>query len=428
MLLALALLAACGQDAGTTPTAAAKPAPAPAVAVTTAVVEARDVDRTVETTGSLLAWEEAALSTPVTGTVNRLLVDLGDKVEPGQVLAELDRREFELDVRRAQAAVRAAKDGLVRAQAQTVATEANLAQVRQSRQTSEANVNRWKAALEEARLNLERTRKLVEGGFVATRDLDSARTEYESMLAQYQVAGVEMGQYPNRVRVAEAQHQSDRAAVQVAEAEVNRHDAELGLAQKRLGDATLRAPIRGVVARRHVNPGEYVKDNAALFTIVHTDVLKFSGVVPEHAALDVRPGQTVRLVVEPVPGRTFTGRVTRVSPAVDVANRTVLLQAEVRNPDGLLKPGLFARGSVATGQDRGVAFVPEAAVSSVAGIAKVFVVAAGRVQERAVRVGRRQDGVVEIVDGVRSGERVATSSLGQLYDGATVALRERAGG
>jgi membrane fusion protein (multidrug efflux system) len=297
--------------------------------------------------------------------------------------------------------------------------------VRDSRKSWEANLKRWKVAREEAQLNLERSRKLVAGELVAQRDLDAARTQYESMSAQYEVAQVEMGQYPQRVGVAEAELRSDLSAVQVAEAEIARRQAELGLAEKRLGDATLRAPIGGAVARRHVNSGEYVKENVAVFSIVRSDPLKYSGVVSEHAALEIRAGQAVRLEVDPVPERTFTGRVTRVSPAVDVANRTVLLEAEVPNPDGLLKPGLFARGALATRRDAAVPFVPEAAVSTFAGITKVFVLADGKAQERSVKLGRKQDGMVEILRGVRAGEQVATSALARLYDGAAVTVRAR---
>jgi membrane fusion protein (multidrug efflux system) len=187
----------------------------------------------------------------------------------------------------------------------------------------------------------------------------------------------------------------------------------------------LRTPIAGAVARRHVNPGEYVRENVAIFSIVRSEPLKYSGVVSEHAALAIRPGQAVSLEVDPVPGRVFTGRVTRVSPAVDVANRTVLLEAEVPNADGLLKPGLFARGALAIRRDTAVPFVPEAAVSTFAGITKVFVLADGKAQETSVKLGLRQDGMVEIVEGVRPGQQVATSSLAQLHDGAAVIVQTR---
>ena len=424
-LVMLTILAAgCGGEE--TSVLAAKAAVAPeGLTVTAAPVQARDVERVVETTGSLLAWQEATVNTSVPGTIARLAVDLGDRVRAGQVVAEIETREFTLGVQQAQAALRAARDALTRAHAQVDAGRASLQQVRDGRKSWEANLKRWKVALEEAHLNLERSRTLVEGEFVAKRELDAARTQYESVAAQYETAQVDMGQQPERVQVAEAELRSDLSAVQVAEAEIARREAELGLAEKRLGDATLRTPIGGAVARRHVNPGEYVRENVAVFSIVRGDPLKYSGVVSEHAALEISAGQALRLEVDPVPGRAFTGRVTRVSPAVDVANRTVLLEAEVPNPDGLLKPGLFARGVLATRRDTAVPFVPEAAVSTFAGIRKVFVLADGTAQERSVRLGRKQDGMVEIVGGVRPGEQVATSSLGRLYDGARVTVAAR---
>lgn len=419
--------AACGRDQAAVPAAKAAAAP-PVLAVTAASVAALDVERTVETTGSLLAWEELTVNTAVPGTIVRLLVDLGDRVRAGQVVGELDRRELTLAVQQAEAALRAARDGLVRAQAQVDVARANLQQVRESRKSWEANVKRWKVALEEAQINLERSRKLAEAQLIAQRDVDAARTQYEAVAAQYETAQVEMGHYPARVRVAEAELRSDLSAVQVAEAEVARRQAELGMAEKRLADATLRTPIAGAVARRHVNPSESVKDNAAVFTIVRSDPLKYSGVVSEHAALEIRPGQSVKLEVHPVPGRAFVGRVTRVSPAVDVTNRTVLLEAEVPNPQGMLKPGLFARGVLATGRDIGMVFVPESAVSTFAGITKVFVLADGKAHERLVKLGRKRDGMVEIVQGVRRGEQVATSSVAQLHDRAAVTIQARPAG
>jgi RND family efflux transporter MFP subunit len=421
-LLVLVVLAAVGCGEGASVPAAKATGTPESLTVTAAPVETRDVERVVETTGSLLAWEEMTVNTRAAGTIARLHVDLGDRVGPGQVVAELDTREFTLGVQQARAALRAARDTLVRAQAQVDSARASLQQVREGRKSWEANVKRWEVALDEARLNRERTRLLAERDLIAQRELDAARTQYESVAAQYEAAQVDMEQYPERVRVAEAALRSERSAVQVAEAEVARREAELGLAEKRLEDATLRTPIGGAVARRHLNPGEHVRENVAVFTIVRGDPLKYSGVVSEHAALRIRAGQAVRLEVDPVPGRVFSGRVTRVSPAVDVATRTVLLEAEVPNPDNLLKPGLFARGVLATGNDTAVPFVPEAAVSTFAGVRKVFVVADGKAQERIVTIGRTRDGAVEIREGVRPGERVATSALARLYDGAPVTI------
>src|SRR5581483_11633686 len=113
-----------------------------------------------------------------------------------------------------------------------------------SRSSMEANLNRTRAALEETRANLDRMRKLAAEALVAPRDLDVARTQYET-------AEVELTQFPDRVRVAEANLESDRSAVRVAESDLRRREADLALARKRLADVTLRAPITGAIARRH---------------------------------------------------------------------------------------------------------------------------------------------------------------------------------
>jgi membrane fusion protein (multidrug efflux system) len=253
-------------------------------------------------------------------------------------------------------------------------------------------------------------------------EVDVARTQYETAAAQHETSQVELSQFPDRVRVGEANLESARSAIRVAEADLRRREADLALVRKKLTDVTVRAPLAGSIARRHLNPGQYVPENTPVFTIVRTDVLKFTGTVPEHASLDVRAGQSVRIRVDPVPGRDFPGRVTRVSPAVDVASRTVTIEAEVPNPEGQLKPGLFARAAVVLRQDQQVAFVPESAVAYFAGITKVFVVTAGTVRERAVSLGARKDGLIEVVKGVEAGEQVATSGLAQLHDGAPVTV------
>ena len=417
LLATASALTGCGDRSGVVE---AKSKATPALAVTVAAVQVRAVQRTVDATGSLLAWQQVILNTPVRGTVARILVDLGDRVEAGQVIAQLDPRELALGVEQADAGVGAARDSLLRARAQTDAARAQLQQVSEARRSLEANINRAAAALEETRVNLERMRTLVQENLVAQREVDVARTQYEVTRAAHETAQVEMSQYPSRVRAAEAEVASNVSAVRVAEAELRRREADLALARKRLTDATVTAPIRGAIARRHLNPGQFVLEDAPVFTIVQTDPLKFTGTVPEHAALQVKPGQLVRLRAELAETREFTGRVTRVSPAVEVASRTVLIEAEVPNPDGRLKPGLFARGAAVIREDRDVTFVPEAAVSYFAGLTRVFVIADGTARQRSVTLGTRVDGLIEIVKGVQPGEQVATSRLAQLQDGAAV--------
>jgi len=234
-----------------------------------------------------------------------------------------------------------------------------------------------------------------------------------------------LAQHADQVRVAEAQLQADLGAVRATESQVRQREAALELGRKRLTDTTVPAPLTGLVARRHVAVGEFVKDNTALFTVVLSDPLKYTGTVPERFAPEIRVGQEVQVEVDAFPGRSFPGQVTRIAPVVDVQTRTLTVEARVPNLQGLLRPGFFARGVARTRREAGVPFVPAEAVAYVAGVTKVFVVADGRAQERQVRAGLRRSGWVEIVDGVRTGETVATSGLAQLYDGAAVSVEPR---
>jgi membrane fusion protein (multidrug efflux system) len=428
-LLTLALVAlalgACGQPSQATTErreVAAAPADRPAIRVTTATVEARAVQRSVDTVGSLLAWEEVVAKSQAIGTVVRLHVDLGDAVRAGQVLADLDRREADLGIDQAQADLLAARENLARARATAEASRANVERIRGSRRMLQAEVDRTRADAEWKRLELDRNRELAAKELIATRDVDLARAQSTMAQAQVEAAETALAQHAEQMQVAEAQLQADLGAVKAADAQVRQREAAVDLGRKRLGDTTAVAPITGVVARRHTSVGEFVKDNTPLFTLVATDPLKYTGTIPERVAPEVRVGQDVRLQVDAYGGRTFPGRVTRVAPVVDMQTRTLALEARVPNREALLRPGFFARGVVLTRQDARVAFVPADAVAYVVGISKVFVVVDGRAVERPVKTGARDGGHVEILEGVKPGEVVATSALGQLYDGAPVTV------
>jgi RND family efflux transporter MFP subunit len=425
--LALVVLAlcACGRsDAQPATPQRATPASIKPLPVTVARAEAREVQRAVETIGSLVAWDDVQVKTEQPGTIARLLVDLGDPVSRGKVLAEYDAREFELAVRQAAADLLSAEQSLARAKAAVQSSEAALRRAKDNLVTLEAEVARAQSEVDWAKSELRRSQELFGKQLIAARDVDNARNLYNVAAARLGAAVAARDQHPDQVRIAEAQLEFDRAALRVAEAEVARRDASLGIAQKRLGDTTIRAPFVGVVAKRHVNAGEYVKENTAVFSLVALDPLKYTGTVPERFAPDLKAGQRIEVSVEAYLGRTFTGQVTRVSPAVEVQTRSLALEGKVPNGDGRLRPGFFAKGVVLTKKDAGVAFVPAEAVVYFVGISKVFVVGDGKVEERLVKAGTRTGAWIEILEGVKPGETVAVSNLSQLWNGAPVTLLE----
>jgi RND family efflux transporter MFP subunit len=421
VVVAVLVAAACGKSDAQSPppkgAAAFKPLP-----ITVAKAESRPVQRAVETVGSLVAWVETVVKTEQPGTIARLHVDLGDSVTPGKILAEYDAREFQFAVDQAEADLLSTRQSSARAQATVASSEASLRRVKDGLSALQAEVARNQSQVEWAKSELDRTQELFRRELIAQRDVDSMRNGYNNALAQLQVAQNVTSLHPDQVRIAEAQLDSDRAALRVAQAEVARREAMLGTMRKRFDDTTIRAPFAGQIAKRHLNAGEYVKENTPVFTLVALDPLKYTGTVPERFAPELSTGQRFELSVEAYAGQTFAGQVTRISPAVEVQTRSLALEGRVGNADNRLRPGFFAKGLVLTRKDTAAAFVPAEAVVYFVGISKVFVVANGKVEERVVRAGSRQGALVEILDGVKPGETVAVSNLSQLFNGAPVTL------
>jgi multidrug efflux pump subunit AcrA (membrane-fusion protein) len=369
------------------------------IAVSVAKVEGHDVERSVQIVGTLMAQDEVTLGTEVPSTVAKILVDMGDRVQAGQVVIKLDEREARLEVERLAAGLQAARESLGRSQ--------------QVLESSRANVERAQAVLADARINLKRFEGLFGEGAISASQRDSAQMQYDVAVAS--------------LRSVEAQYESDRAAVKNAEASVVQATAALEIARKRLQDTDVVSPISGYVRKRLVNVGETFKEKTPLMSLVATHALKLQGDVPERFAPQVGVGRMMRVGVEAFPGQTFAGTITRVSPTVDVESRSFSVEASVPNPKGVLKPGFFAKASILTGMEKNSPFVPEEAVASFAGIVKVYAIVDGSAEERRVKTGVRQDGRVEILEGVRVGETVATSSLSQLATGTAVAIQTGSG-
>jgi RND family efflux transporter MFP subunit len=360
--LSLVVLFGCSRDKsqeGATQTAAEQ-----ALTVMTKPVQTRELRRTVEMVGTLSGWEEVTISNEMAGTIETIFVDLGDKIKKGQRLILLDQREAKLALAQAEANLQAAKKALSQAQAE------------------------WR----DADLNLNRIKQLYTEEVIAASQLDVAQARFDAIEAQ----------------------------VHAREADIDRFQALVDLAQKRLSDTEIVAPIAAEVRQRLVSIGEAVKEKTPLLYLVIPDPLKLQGTVPERFAPEIKLEQPVDVQVEAFPGRSFPGVVLRVSPAVDVQTRSLSLEAKVPNTQGLLKPGFFAKGLILTGVNPQAVFVPEEAVYSFVGITKTFVVHEGTAQERQVKTGVRLDGLVEITDGLNAGETVATSNLPQLYQGARV--------
>jgi multidrug efflux pump subunit AcrA (membrane-fusion protein) len=385
------LFAACSSASSKdTSSAAAAPAP-PAISVESGRIESRELQRMVEAIGTLDPNEEVTISNQVEGAVSKVLVDLGDFVKAGQVLATLDTRELELQVRQQEAA-------LQQEMARVGITDPNA----NLDESSTSQVKQAEATLSEARTRLDRIKKLTNEGVLPKQELDAQQAKFD---------------------VAEASVKSARESVRNIRATVAARKAALEFAQKKLSDARVTAPISGLVKERLVSEGTYLKANSPVVTLVQSSPLKLHLDVPETAIASVQNGRPVQFTVDSIPGKTFAGKIARLSPSVNQQSRTLKLEALVDNGNGALKPGLFARVTIFTGKSDKALVAPPAALFEVAGLEKLFVIEQGKVAERIVRTGSRGTDYVEVVEGVKEGDVVATSNLGSLQQGREVSTR-----
>lgn len=217
--------------------------------------------------------------------------------------------------------------------------------------------------------------------------------------------------------ISEQEYQQVKTALAVARA---RRD-ELKIHLERL---LIRSPFDGSVAERKTGLGDYVRGGTVMFRLVQDDPLKFRGEVPEREVPNVQVGQEIRVSVDPFPGEIFTGKIQRVGSASDAVARSLAFEAVVPNPDRRLRPGFFGHGELIVRRDERALAVPRAAITTFAGVTKLFVIENGQAHAHEVTLGvDLGDGWVEVTQGVGRGMQVATSGISRLAEGTAVTVR-----
>ena len=367
---------------------AAHPAP-----VQLYTVAEETTQRRIQAVGSLYALEESILSSEVEGTVSQVLADVGDTVKEAQPLIVVDPRELQFEVDRQRGAVRQ-----VRAQLGIGPNDPPPPDPKKL-----ASVQRAEADLFDAERKYGRAQEMFKDKLISQQQLDEAASRYQSTQATYNVALQEV----------------DRLKALLVSSEASEK-----LAEKKLADATIRAPFPGAIKTRNVHPGEYLRVQSPVMVLVRTDRLRARLAVPERWAGWVKDGAPTDLHVEAFPAETFHGRVSRINPAVSQDSRTFEAEALLVNLDGRLKPGFFVQASIPSEKEEKTIFLPERAVNYRYGVYKVFLLSGNRVSEHQIRpAGQTEDERgrrFEVAEGLKPGDRVAVAISGDLHDGAIV--------
>jgi multidrug efflux system membrane fusion protein len=318
-------------------------------------VSVQDVQYTLAAVGSVEAYEKVQVTARVAGVVERVRFAEGELVKAGQALAEIEPRRFEVAVRAARAA---------------------LARVAASKAEAQAGLARRQAAVAQS------------PGLIRGEELESWRTKLE-----------------------------------LAAAEELQAQASLDQASLNLRDAFVRAPTAGTIETRNVQTGQYAQPGTVLATLVRRDPLLLRFTVPESDASRLAAGRTVSFVVRGGEG-SYAAKVTHVSQLAETSSRMVTVTAEIDPAQrDRLQPGAFAEVTIAVGGSARAPVVPQAAVRPSEKGFVAFVVQDGVARERIVTLGLHTgDGRVEIKSGLREGEQLVVRGAEALRDGAKVKI------
>jgi RND family efflux transporter MFP subunit len=355
-LLAVASLAACNGASGSKPPGRLPPL------VSVARVEARDVPVEIRAPVDLRPAEQADVGSKTLGYLDAVLVDRGDRVKRGQILALV--RPSDLPD-------------------QLAAARSNFAQTKSA------------AAL--ARTNHERAKALAPQAVVSQQELQQA----ESQLAAAEAA--------------EQSAQSQISAIAV-----------------RLGETRISSPLTGVVTQRRLDPGALVgpPGGGSILTVARIDVLRVFITVNEREVAGVRVGRDAHVQLDAFPGRKFSGRVVRLSPALDPATRTLEAEVQLDNRAGELAPGMYGRGAIVVEVHPHTPVAPVGAIVLSNGKAFAFVVEAGEVVRRKpVTLGVDGGDWFEVTSGLAAGDELVVGGSETLADGMKIrAARSTDGG
>lgn len=375
---------------------------ADAVVVTASPVMPRTIERTVEAVGTLFGFEEVDISSKLDGRVVRIVSDLSSVVKPGDVLLELD------------------------------STDARLA-LEQSERSLNAELAKWGF---ETVPDATYDRNLLPMVVSARLRFDLARSRLERMLPLEQTRSIsadDLEQAKSETRIAESEWKNQLLLANSAAANARLKAADVQVAQQRLLDCKILVPTPTLtendlppmytVSERLVSEGTNVRPGTVVFRLVLGRTLKLRLSIPEAYASSVALRQQV-MISTSASSDPQLGMVTKISPAIDRATRTFVVEVEVPNADGKCKPGSFAKARILVGRSENAVTVPLGALYSAAGINKIFVVDGEQVREVRVSLGEQSSDWIEIASPALGPEsQVVTSGQRLLADGTHVVVR-----
>lgn len=362
------------------------------------------IEQLLELTGEVVAGESVVIAAAKEGPITYCPWREGDSVTAGEKLIEIDREVHRAEVQAGEAALAVARAKLADLKAGPRPEEI---------QKAEANVQRWKATLAEARRNHQRHERLMAKNATSQQSLDQAQERME-------VAEAELAVAHETLRMLRAGPTPTEVAVQSFA--VEEAAARLALAKAHLEECVIAAPFDGIVTKVHVRAGDLATPRSPLMEMYAPASLVVRFTVPEAYAAAVRPGLSLRVMVDALAGRTFSAEVSRVYPQLDPAMRTRTVEARLVQQAEIF-PHMFVRLALELHRAGDAVLIPaDAVLTGPEGEHFVFVVDEGTARRTDVEIGVEQNRTVQVTDGLEPGRRVVVAGQAALRDGQEVRL------
>jgi multidrug efflux pump subunit AcrA (membrane-fusion protein) len=368
----------------------------PVVTVDVAPVLTSQIQRTIRTDALLYPVRQAAIVPKITAPVKSVHVQRGDRVRAGQLLVELENQDLVTQARESEAA-----NELAEANYQTTAR----ATVPEEAQKAELEVQAAKDALDAQQAVYNSRQSLFKEGAIAQKDVNEAQVNLVQARNQYEIA---------RKRLEDLQGFARDQTLKAAAAQRNQARAHFEAAQAQLAYSKITSPIDGVVTDRPMYPGETAVSGAPVVTVMDLSRVIARAHISQSEAAELKVGDQANLIGPD--GAPVEGKVVSISPALDPSGTTIEVWVEAPNADGRLKAGTSVRAEMIAQTVPTALVIPQAALlTSGSGSTSVIVVDAdNKPHKTSITVGIRDNGKVQVTDGVKSGERVVTTGAFEL--------------
>lgn len=359
----------------------------------------------VEYPGKVKPLEEVVVSPKIPGRVSELKADVGSEVEKGQTLFTLETKDADALYKQSQANLDAANANLKRTGGSALSQ-----QVLQA----ESALKQAQVQYDDAKRLYDKTKALYEGDAASRQQLDDAESRYKS-------AGIQLGAAGDNLKL--LREKAGPQSVDVASAQVEQAQASVEQAAIQLENTVINSPISGVVSIRNVEAGELVSSSIPAFTVINTKILLLEISIPDKMLGKVSKGQTVPVRISALGNKNLDGIIDTVSPSTDARTQFYTVKVKLDNPDGTVKPGMFARVLLPAEKKENVLTVPNEAVVIENGVQYVYTVVDGRIKKKSVNIGLSNDKITEIIKNLNENETVITEGQAFLNDGDAVSVQ-----